>query len=57
MLAAKENDQIVAVDTHIVMVPSPGGPDLALDLHWVCAEGRVATAAALPAPEGAALVR
>ncbi|MCA9623680.1 MAG: hypothetical protein KC731_31880 [Myxococcales bacterium] len=26
MLAAKENDQIVAVDTHIVMVPSPGGP-------------------------------
>ena len=26
MFAAKENDQIVAVDTHIVMVPSPGGP-------------------------------
>ncbi len=24
--AAKQNDQIVAVDTHIVMVPSPGGP-------------------------------
>jgi len=24
--AAKANDQIVGVDTHIVMVPSPGGP-------------------------------
>lgn len=24
--AAKKGDQIVAVDTHIVMVPSPGGP-------------------------------
>ena len=24
--AAKQNDQIVAVDTHIVMVPSPTGP-------------------------------
>ncbi len=24
--AAKQNDQIVATDTHIVMVPSPGGP-------------------------------
>lgn len=24
--AAKQGDQIVAVDTHIVMVPSPGGP-------------------------------
>jgi len=24
--AAKQNDTIVAVDTHIVMVPSPGGP-------------------------------
>ncbi len=24
--AAKENDQIVGVDTHIVMIPSPGGP-------------------------------
>ncbi|NLV74443.1 MAG: hypothetical protein GXY52_07155 [Chloroflexi bacterium] len=26
MPAAKMNDQIVAMDTHIVMVPSPGGP-------------------------------
>ena len=24
--AAKQGDQIVAVDTHIVMIPSPGGP-------------------------------
>lgn len=24
--AAKENDQIVATDTHIVMIPTPGGP-------------------------------
>lgn len=24
--AAKQGDQIVAVDTHIVLVPSPGGP-------------------------------
>jgi uncharacterized Zn-binding protein involved in type VI secretion len=24
--AAKQGDQIVATDTHIVMVPSPGGP-------------------------------
>ncbi len=24
--AAKQNDQIVAIDTHIVMVPSGGGP-------------------------------
>ncbi len=24
--AAKEGDQVVAVDTHIVMIPSPGGP-------------------------------
>lgn len=24
--AAKANDQVVGVDTHIVMVPSPGGP-------------------------------
>ncbi|HVF50659.1 MAG TPA: PAAR domain-containing protein [Pyrinomonadaceae bacterium] len=24
--AAKQGDQIIAVDTHIVMVPSPGGP-------------------------------
>jgi uncharacterized Zn-binding protein involved in type VI secretion len=24
--AAKEGDQVVALDTHIVMVPSPGGP-------------------------------
>ena len=24
--AAKKGDQIIAVDTHIVMVPSPGGP-------------------------------
>ena len=24
--AAKEGDQIVAVDTHIIMIPSPGGP-------------------------------
>ncbi len=23
---AKENDQVVGVDTHILMVPSPGGP-------------------------------
>lgn len=26
MPAAKQGDQITAVDTHIVMVPSPGGP-------------------------------
>lgn len=26
MFAAKKDDQIIAVDTHIVMVPSPGGP-------------------------------
>ena len=24
--AAKQGDQIVATDTHIVMIPSPGGP-------------------------------
>lgn len=24
--AAKQNDQVTATDTHIVMVPSPGGP-------------------------------
>jgi uncharacterized Zn-binding protein involved in type VI secretion len=24
--AAKKGDQVIAVDTHIVMVPSPGGP-------------------------------
>jgi uncharacterized Zn-binding protein involved in type VI secretion len=24
--AAKQDDQVVGVDTHIVMVPSPGGP-------------------------------
>lgn len=24
--AAKQNDQVVGVDTHIIMVPSPGGP-------------------------------
>lgn len=24
--AVKEGDQIIAVDTHIVMIPSPGGP-------------------------------
>ena len=24
--AAKQGDQITAVDTHIVMIPSPGGP-------------------------------
>jgi uncharacterized Zn-binding protein involved in type VI secretion len=24
--AAKEGDQVMATDTHIVMVPSPGGP-------------------------------
>lgn len=24
--AAKEGDSVVAVDTHVVMVPSPGGP-------------------------------
>ena len=24
--AAKKGDQVVAIDTHIVMVPSPGGP-------------------------------
>jgi uncharacterized Zn-binding protein involved in type VI secretion len=24
--ASKQNDTIVAVDTHVVMVPSPGGP-------------------------------
>ena len=23
---AKQNDQVVAVDTHLVMVPTPGGP-------------------------------
>lgn len=26
MFAAKKDDQVIAVDTHIVMVPSPGGP-------------------------------
>ncbi len=26
MIAAKQNDFIPAVDTHIVMVPTPGGP-------------------------------
>jgi uncharacterized Zn-binding protein involved in type VI secretion len=26
MAAAKQGDKVVAVDTHIVMVPSPGGP-------------------------------
>lgn len=26
MPAAKQNDMVQAVDTHIVMVPSPGGP-------------------------------
>jgi len=26
MPAAKQGDRIIAVDTHIVMVPSPGGP-------------------------------
>jgi len=24
--AAKEGDQVIATDTHIVMIPSPGGP-------------------------------
>ena len=24
--AAKENDQVVATDTHIIMIPTPGGP-------------------------------
>ncbi len=24
--AAKQNDQVVATDTHIIMIPSPGGP-------------------------------
>jgi uncharacterized Zn-binding protein involved in type VI secretion len=24
--AAKENDQVIATDTHIIMIPSPGGP-------------------------------
>lgn len=24
--AAKKGDQVVAVDTHIIMIPSPGGP-------------------------------
>src|SRR6476620_415235 len=24
--AAKQNDKVVSVDTHILMVPSPGGP-------------------------------
>jgi uncharacterized Zn-binding protein involved in type VI secretion len=24
--AAKQGDQVVAVDTHIIMIPSPGGP-------------------------------
>jgi uncharacterized Zn-binding protein involved in type VI secretion len=24
--AAKQGDQIIAVDTHIIMIPSPGGP-------------------------------
>ncbi len=24
--SAKQNDQVVALDTHIVMVPTPGGP-------------------------------
>jgi uncharacterized Zn-binding protein involved in type VI secretion len=26
MAAAKQGDKVVAVDTHIVMIPSPGGP-------------------------------
>ena len=26
MPAAKEGDQVIATDTHIVMIPSPGGP-------------------------------
>lgn len=26
LLAAKQGDQIIAIDIHIVMVPSPGGP-------------------------------
>ncbi len=26
MPAAKQNDQVVGVDTHIIMIPSPGGP-------------------------------
>jgi uncharacterized Zn-binding protein involved in type VI secretion len=26
MVAAKQGDKVVAVDTHIIMVPSPGGP-------------------------------
>lgn len=26
MPAAKQGDQVTAVDTHIIMVPSPGGP-------------------------------
>ncbi|HEX7313599.1 MAG TPA: PAAR domain-containing protein [Pyrinomonadaceae bacterium] len=26
MPAAKQGDQIVAIDTHIVMIPTPGGP-------------------------------
>jgi uncharacterized Zn-binding protein involved in type VI secretion len=26
MPIAKQNDQVIAVDTHIVMVPTPGGP-------------------------------
>ena len=24
--AAKQGDQVMATDTHIVMIPSPGGP-------------------------------
>lgn len=24
--AAKQNDQVVATDTHIIMIPTPGGP-------------------------------
>lgn len=24
--AAKENDQVMATDTHIIMIPTPGGP-------------------------------
>lgn len=24
--AAKEGDQVIAVDTHIIMIPTPGGP-------------------------------
>lgn len=30
--AAKQNDRIVAVDTHIVMVPAPAGPPLPMPM-------------------------